>query len=126
MRFAALLSLLFLFCHLARAQQGQRTYDVVVGSTNCHQNLARDMECDYRVGKSLHFAIAGVGQKDASIYFYAASMQGDYFAVFGLSHGCVVVRPGRATPQNQATDLAFVSPKNGRVYQAWETCAEAR
>jgi len=129
MRLQILLSMLFLLYQPASAQQGRRTYDAVVSGKSCHQNLAGDLECDYRVGRSLHFGIAGVGQKDASIYFYAASMDGDYFAVFGLSHGCVVVRPGRTTSAGQgekAADLAFVSPKNGRVYRTWQTCREGR
>lgn len=126
MRFKIVLSILLLFCQVVSAQQVRRTYDVVVSGMNCHQNLSDDLECNYRVGRSLHFGIAGVGEKDASIYFYEAAMNGDYSALFGLSHGCVVVKPGLALPENQRLDLAFVSPKNGRVYQTWETCSEAK
>ena len=126
MRLNTLLLILLLFCQLASAQQARQTYDVVVSGMECRQNLQGDMECNYHVGRSLHFGIAGVGQKDPSIYFYEASMKGDYFALFGLSHGCVVVKPGPALPQNQKDDLAFVSPKNGRVYQTWERCGEAK
>lgn len=126
MKLLVLLSILFLLYQPASPQQGRRTYDVVVGGMNCHQNLSRDMECNYRVGRSLHFGIVSVGQKDASIYFYSAAMDGDYFAVFGLSHGCVVVKPGLAMPQDQRVELAFVSPRNGRVYQTWQTCGEAK
>ena len=93
---------------------------------NCRQNQQSDRECNYRVGRSLHFGIAGVGRKDASIYFYEASKTGDYFALFGLSDGCVVVKPGLALPVLQRVDLTFVSPKNGRVYRTWESCSEAK
>ena len=128
MRFKIFLSFLLLFIVLpsASAQQARQTYDVVVSGMECRQNLQGDRECNYHVGRSLHFGIAGVGQKDPSIYFYEASMKGDYFALFASSHGCVVVKPGLALPELQRLDLAFVSPKNGRVYQTWETCAEAQ
>ena len=112
---------------MARTQQPRQTYDIVVSGMKCQQNSLGDMECNYRVGRSLHFGIVGVGQKDPqAIYFYEASMKGDYFAVLGLTHGCVVVRPGLALPEWQRLSLAFVSPKNGRVYRTWESCAEAQ
>lgn len=114
---------------LAIAQQSRTpstTYDAVVSGMTCKQNTSADMECDYRVGRSLHFGIAGVGQKDASIYFYSSSFEGDYFAVFGLSHGCVVVRQGRSLNPTGLGDSAFVSPQNGRAYRTWEECSSGR
>ena len=137
MRLTILFFVLLGYCQMVSAQEARQTYDAAVSGMNCQQNSLGDMECNYRVGRSLHFAIAGVGRKDASIYFYEASMNGDYFALLGLSHGCVVVRPGmdRQAPPgtskleqdwNRLSDLAFVSPQNGRVYRTWETCAEAR
>ena len=126
MRLMIVLLVLLAFCQAASAQQARLTYDVVVSGMKCQQNSLGDMECNYHVGRSLHFGIAGVGLKDPSIYFYEASMKGDYFALFAPSHGCVVVKPGLALPENQRLDLAFVSPKNGRVYRTWEACAEAQ
>jgi hypothetical protein len=109
----------------ATSGQAATTYDYTKAGMNCAQNSAGDMECNYHVGRSLHFGIAGVGKPDASIYFYSASFEGDYFAVMGLSHGCVVVRPGKALGQKRAADLAFVSPRNGKVYASWQACQSA-
>ena len=107
--------------------QNKTTYDDVVAGMRCSENQLGDLACDYRVGRSLHFEIVGVGEPDGSIYFYAASFEGDYFAVVGLSHGCVIVRPGQSAARTrQAADLAFVSPRNGKVYRKWEDCRDRR
>ncbi|MBI2817111.1 MAG: hypothetical protein HYX72_09245 [Acidobacteria bacterium] len=102
-----------------------QTYDDVTVGMRCWQNMSGDLECEYKVGQSLHFGIAGVGEPDASIYFYASSSKGDYFAVVGLSHKCVVVKPGLKAKEPRRIDLAFVSPRNGKVYHTWESCQAA-
>ena len=105
--------------------QARTTYDDVVAGMRCSQNRNGDLECDYRVGRSLHFAIVAPGKPDGSIYFYSASFEGDYFAVVSISpgHGCVVVRPGKSANQGRQLDLAFVSPRSGKVYRTWQDCA---
>jgi len=102
------------------------TYDTVVAGMKCEQNSMASMECDYRVGRSLHFNIAGVGQKDASITFFQASWDGDYYASVGVLHGCVVVKTGKAVEGPRVFDFAFVSPRNGKVYSTWQACQEAK
>jgi len=106
--------------------QGRSTYDDVVAAMRCSQNRNGDLECEYRVGRSLHFAIVAPGKPDGSIYFYSASFEGDYFAVVSLSHGCVVVRPGKSASQARQVDLAFVSSSNGKVYRTNQDCAEGK
>ena len=108
------------------AWQSVTTHDAVTAGVKCAPNSRGDMECDYRVGRSLHFGVVGVGKPDASIYFYSASFEGDYFAVMGLSHGCVIVRPGQALGESRAADLAFVSPRNGKVYPTWQACHDGK
>lgn len=100
------------------------TYDNVMAGMKCSQSQAGGMECDYRLGQSLHFAIAGIGTSDGSIYFYESSFEGDYFAVVGVSGGCIVVRPGLAVSPDRRLDLAFVSPRNGKVYRTSNTCRD--
>lgn len=73
MRLMIVLLVLLVFCKVASAQRPLGTYETVVSGMNCHQNQQGDLECNYRVGRSLHFGIVGVGQKDPSIYFYEAS-----------------------------------------------------
>lgn len=116
----------------ARAiQPPSTTYNVVEKARVCAPSAAdpRQLDCDFRVGKSLHFAIAGVGLADAGIAFSKSDIDGDYYAAFGLEHHCVIIWPG-ATTIKQAparwADLAFVSPVNGKVYRDWPSCFAAK
>lgn len=102
------------------------TYQVVVAGMKCLQNSMGSMECEYRVGRSLHFNIAGVGDKDAGIAFLASSFEGDYYAGIGVMHGCVIVKPGKAIEGPAALDFAFVSPRSGKVYSDWESCQRGK
>ena len=104
--------------------QGQTTYEDVVAGMRCSQNRSGDLECDYRVGRSLHFGIVAPGKPDGSVYFYSSSFEGEYFAVVSIAsgHGCVVVRPGKGAGQGRQLDLAFVSPRSGKVYRTKQEC----
>jgi len=112
----------FLILPSMSSSQGKTTYDLVVEGMKCHQTSSGDMECNYHVGKSLHFGIVAPGKPDGSIYFYSSSFEGDYFAVYGLLHKCVIVRPGEKN--SNFLDLAFVSSQNGKVYRTWQECSE--
>jgi len=107
------------------ARQQPSTYDVVVAGMQCKQNSMESLECDYRVGRSLHVNIAGVGDKDASITFLSASFEGDYYASVGVLHGCVIVKPGEERDGPGMLDFAFISPRSGKVYADWEACQRA-
>jgi hypothetical protein len=85
------------------------------------------MDCRYKVGKDLEFTIAGIGQPDTGVTFVKSSFEGDFYASFGIQHGCVIVKRGQKAVTSQelsgpdsAFDFAFVSPKNGKVYRRWE------
>ena len=119
---------------LAAAQDRPRpTYDAVVAGMKCTQSVvaAAQIDCEYRVGRSLHFVIAGVGQDDAAITVLRVSgYDGDYFASFGMLHQCVIVKPGAITLKTSfrariVPDMAFVSPQTGKVYPSWEECGSA-
>ncbi len=104
------------------------TFDAVTAGRSCSQSTAEPgtMECQYRVGTSLQFTIAGVGLPDAGIAFDKSDRDGDYYAGFGLQHQCVIVWPGKATTDAtpaRVSDLAFVSPSDGKVYRDWAACA---
>ena len=79
------------------------------------------MDCEYKVGKSLRFLIAGVGQQDVVINFYKVDVDEDYFASVAPLHGCVVVTPASAR-SDTTSSLAFVSPQDGKIYRNWNTC----
>ena len=108
---------------VAGAAPPMSTYDAVVAGMHCEQTSVGSLECDYHVGRSLHFGVVGVGDPDAAITFYSVSFDGDYYASVGVSHGCVIVKPGKTS--DLAAGFAFVSPRNGKVYRDWQTCADA-
>lgn len=113
----------------------QTTYSTVVTGTRCGQSLpgyqtASQMECTYTVGKGLRFTIAGVGQDDAAITVERAEgLESDYYMTVGVLHGCITVKRGFEKPASEKNlpgfDMAFVSPRNGRVYKTWQECGAA-
>jgi len=105
----------------AGAVTTNKTYDAVVLGMSCKQQRSGRMDCEYRVGKSLRFLIAGVGQQDVVINFFKVDVDEDYFASVAPLHGCVVVTPASAR-SDTASSLAFVSPQDGKVYRNWNTC----
>ena len=84
------------------------------------------MNCEYRVGQSLSFELAGVGQDDVVFTVYKADFDGDYYASFPLAskvHDCAIVKPGGKTlAVRPAFELAFISPRTGRVFRTWQEC----
>lgn len=105
--------------------QSRPTYDAVVKGLTCKQSgvSTAQLDCDYRVGKSLHFVIAGIGEPDAAFtVLRAAGYDGDFYATFGVQHGCVIVKRGAASLRPALPDFAFVSPATGKVYESWEEC----
>ena len=130
--FAALLA----FSAVSAAAQNRPTYDAVLRGTSCKQSQPApgeaQLDCDYHVGDGLAFVIAGVGEPDAAITVTKASgYEADYYLTFGVLHGCVIVKPGaKATKaafrDHVLPDMAFVSPKTGKVYTTWRDCQQAR
>lgn len=107
-------------------QAGDSTYAVTLAGKKCTESKTQRLECTYVVGKDLEFAIAGVGESDAGVHFLRSSYAGDYYASFGISHGCVIVQPGKKGAAPTSNQLfAFVSPKSGKVYSSWEECKGA-
>jgi hypothetical protein len=97
------------------------TFDAVSAGRKCGDEN-QQLVCEYRVGKSLRFVVVGIGQPDTGITFYKADWDGDYYATYGLMHGCVIVKPGARAATSTLPSFAFVSPKNGKVYPSWESC----
>lgn len=124
-------SLLVVLAGCGQASGAQSTYEVVVAGMRCEQSGTGSMECMYSVGRDLRFRIAGVGETEAGIYFERSLKDGDFYASFGVQHGCVTIWPGhgdRRGPRDLSAaqvDLAFVSPQNGKVYRGWQDCLDA-
>lgn len=109
---------------LANSAETQNAYQVVVSGQKCSSSR-NQIQCDYRIGRSLLVQIVGVGLPEVAITTYQADDKGDYYASVGMLHGCVIVKPGEQTPLEGWGNLAFISPKNGKVYRDWRTCASA-
>ena len=89
----------------------------------------QQIECEYTVGTGLRFSLVGIGLPDMGITFWKSSFEGDFYATYGMRHGCIIVKRGKKARSNTAlsgpgsiSDYAFVSPKNGKVYRGWQEC----
>lgn len=104
----------------------QSLFDITARGTSCKAISDGSLFCKYEVGKDLEFSVTSVGKEDAGISFLRSNIKGDYWARFGVMHGCIIVAQGEKTVRtSSSSDFAFVSPKNGRVYQTWEQCQRA-
>ncbi len=99
----------------------EKTFSAVISGKECHEDSSQTKHCSYEVGKSLLIEIAGVGQNDAAIVFLKSDFDGDYYGKVGVLHGCVIV----SNSQN-LFDVAFISPKNGKVYREWGRCGDGK
>jgi hypothetical protein len=122
-RIAALVASLLCSTSVARADS---TFEAAVRGASCKQNVEGQLNCTYRIGKDLELGIAAVGTVDAGISFLRSDIAGDYYARFGLQHGCIIVAPGAASKDSPPPGYAFVSPQNGKVYRTWQECKTSR
>jgi hypothetical protein len=112
---------------------GKTSYDLVLAGKRCQTGTwDQTVSCEYVVGTGLKFTIAGIGQPDTAVTFMKSSFDGDFYATFGILHGCVIVKRGTTGVNSEdafepggLADYAFVSPSNGKVYKRWEECKAA-
>lgn len=104
----------------------QSLFDITTRGTSCKAISDGSLFCRYEVGKDLEFSVTSVGTEDAGISFLRSNIKGDYWARFGVMHGCIIVLQGEKAARTASGEVAFVSPKNGRVYQTWEDCQRAK
>jgi hypothetical protein len=109
------------------------TYDIVLSGKACKEYPNQEISCDFKVGNDLHFILEGIGSEWTGITFMKSDYEGDFYATYGLGHGCVVVKRGKKNWKNagcggpgSAFDYAFISSKNGKVYRDWEACQEVK
>lgn len=76
----------------ARPTTDLTAYDATLRGKRCADGYDQQADCEYRVGRSLHFEIAGVGLADASVTFHKVDWDKDYYPTFGTMHGCVIVK----------------------------------
>ena len=105
------------------------TYDEVLKGKQCatHPNL-QTLSCEYKVGADLHLSIDGIGQEDTGVTFMKSNAEGDFYATYGILHGCFVVKRGPKSHTEapggpgSMSDYAFISPRSGKVYRSWSEC----
>lgn len=121
-KWSVALALLTFGC--ASAFAADTPFEATTRGTSCGSTSQGSLECKYKVGRDLEFSIAAVGQSDAGISFTRSSYSGDYYARFGVQHGCVVIAYGEQglKEAKNPSVYAFVSPRTGRVYRAWTEC----
>ena len=125
---AVLSSTMFTVAVTAQDSHAQSVYDAVVAGMSCKQAMNGPMHCVYKVGQGLEFSITAVGAEDAGISFLRSNIAADFYARFGVQHGCVIVAAGESAPTwaaDPGKDFACVSPRNGRVYRSWQQCKAA-
>jgi len=108
------------------AMSASSVYELVLKGASCErQNSKQRVDCDYIVGKDFKVSIADVGTSNAGIHFVRSSFEGDFYGSVGAVHGCVVVNRGkRAMKDSTFPDVAFISPKSGKVYKDWGDCRD--
>ncbi len=98
-------------------------YEMVVAGKECKESTTQSISCQYKVGKSLHISIDGIGDPDTGITFMKSDFDGDFFATYGVGHGCIIVKSGFEKQGGRLyPGFAFISPKNGKVYNNWREC----
>ena len=99
------------------------TYEATIEGKKCKENASQLISCDYKVGKSLHISINGIGTPDTGISFMKSDFDGDFYGTFGVAHGCIIIASGDNNGKGKAFyDYAFISPKNGKIYKDWKQC----
>ena len=86
------------------------------------------VECTSSLGKDLVVTIAGVGHPAASVVFVRSNENGDAFAKFQVGLGCVLIKRGLQLTKRDPPlflDMAFISPRTGKVYGDGAACGEA-
>jgi hypothetical protein len=117
MKIIATLILFFCFAHYVLASD--ITFDTVVAGKKCQEDERQQLNCTYNVGKSLSIDIVGIGMPDTSVYFMKSDFNGDFYGVYGMQHGCIIIKN-----KNEIFSMAFVSPRNGKIYRTWRECKD--
>jgi len=112
--------IIFIFLASTAWAEGEAYEDTLSGK-KCSEHR-QQWNCVYKVGKDLEFSIDGIGMPDTAITVTRTKgLDGDYYASFGLMHGCMIIKHGSKS-KLFFMDFAFVSPKNGKVYRTWQEC----
>lgn len=103
-------------------------YDAVKRGARCDLEPDGGLACRYRVGRDLEFDLRRVGERDVELRLIRSSEAGDYRADREMMGRCVFVRHGARGRDAGGSEFtyAFVSGRNGFVYQSLRECRLAR
>lgn len=80
-------------------------------------------QCRFQLGTDFQITLTGVGQPNAGIVYERSNFEGQFYASFGVAHGCVIVQAGLARRNAQRPhDIAFIQPRTGTVFNSWQEC----
>jgi len=100
----------------------ESTYDLILKGKKCEEGIDQQLECSYRIGNDFWLTVAGVGSPDAGVTFMKSDFNGKYYGSYGMLHSCAIVKTGTTNKTISPFNSAFVSPKNGKVYNNWKSC----
>lgn len=84
---------------IATSAFAQTAFEATTRGATCRQDVGGSRYCSYKVGKDLEFSIAAVGEPDAGVSFLRSNIKGDFYARFGVQHGCIIVAAGESAPK---------------------------
>jgi hypothetical protein len=109
-----------IFALISFSTNAADTYEKIAKGKSCNAGFNQKIDCNYKIGESFWLQIIGVGEPEATVVFMKSDYQGAYYAKIGKMHGCVIVQPNFKS--GEVLDVAFISPKTGKIYKAVEDC----
>jgi hypothetical protein len=117
------LSIFFILLSPASLASEITVYEMTVKGKSCKEQSGQQLSCQYKIGNDLHISLDGIGAPDTGITFMKSNFNGDFYATYGVGHGCVIVKSGYSENGGKLYQgYSFISPKNGKVYKNWKEC----
>ena len=110
------------------AQAVETPYEAARRGADCNLVPDGSLRCVYTIGEDLRFELRRVGEGDVALRVLRSHPQGTYVADAEMTVGCVFVKHGASGVAAGGSwfDHAFVSARNGFVYETLEDCREGR
>ena len=122
MKITAISLFIVLFCSLSQASD-ITVYEMTLIGKSCKEQSSQQLSCQYRIGNDLHITLDGIGAPDAGVTFMKSDFDGDFYATYGVGHGCIIVKSGFSKGGGRLyKGYSFISPKNGKIYEGWREC----
>lgn len=100
------------------------TYEKLIQGKRCVESRSQHIDCEYKIENSFWLTISSVGEKYSGISFMNSNQKDEYYARYGLAHGCVIVETG--AKNSKFMDYAFISSRTGKIYHTVTECNSER